>query len=260
MSQEPSIREEGRRQLRDADSIRGALESKSRPRLLLRLRGELSPEAGALVDRAEALGVAVRSLGARELRRLAQGGGEPELLAFTGPDPSADLASVMARAGAIWMLSGTAYPGNAGFVIRSAEVSGAAGVVIDADFDRTARRDAARAAMRADRFLPVFFEATADVLDRASETTRRIIAIEDVGGRAPWEVDLTGPVLFVVGGEEHGIAPQLLDRADEVVKIPMSGFMPSYNLQAAVAAVMAERLRQQAMLALDPMNEERSGA
>ena len=33
--------------------------------------------------------------------------------------------------------------------------------------------------------------------------------------------------------------------ADLVLRIPMRGFMPSYNLQAAMAAVASERLRQQ---------------
>ena len=75
---------------------------------------------------------------------------------------------------------------------------------------------------------------------------RRVIALEDVGDAAPWEADLTGPVLFVVGGEHSGIPPEVLARCDAVVRIPMRGFIRSYNLQAAVAIVAAERLRQQA--------------
>jgi tRNA G18 (ribose-2'-O)-methylase SpoU len=51
-------------------------------------------------------------------------------------------------------------------------------------------------------------------------------------------------VLFVVGGERQGTPPELLERCDAVVRIPMAGFIPSYNLQAAVAVLAAERLRQ----------------
>jgi tRNA G18 (ribose-2'-O)-methylase SpoU len=57
-------------------------------------------------------------------------------------------------------------------------------------------------------------------------------------------VDLTGQVLLVVGGERDGVPQHVLDRANEVVRIPVAGFVPSYNVQAAMAAVMAERLRQ----------------
>ena len=34
-------------------------------------------------------------------------------------------------------------------------------------------------------------------------------------------------------------------RCDEVVRIPMAGFVASYNLQAAVASIASERFRQQ---------------
>ena len=80
---------------------------------------------------------------------------------------------------------------------------------------------------------------------RAREAGRRVIAVEDVGKRAPWETDLTGRVLLVVGGERYGIPPEVLEQADDLVRIPMAGFIPSYNLQAAMAAVAVERLRQE---------------
>jgi tRNA G18 (ribose-2'-O)-methylase SpoU len=51
-------------------------------------------------------------------------------------------------------------------------------------------------------------------------------------------------VLFVAGGESEGIPPALQRRCDAVTRIPMAGFVSSYNLQAAVAIVAAERLRQ----------------
>ena len=55
---------------------------------------------------------------------------------------------------------------------------------------------------------------------------------------------LTGPLLVVVGGEEAGVPRAVLEEADRVVRVPMNGFLPSYNLQAAMAIVMGDRLRQ----------------
>jgi TrmH family RNA methyltransferase len=139
---------------------------------------------------------------------------------------------------------GIAYPGNTGFAIRTAEVSGADGVFIDSDFEHEGRREAVRAAMRADRFMPVFWMPALPVVEAAREAGRRVLAVEDVGSRAPWEMDLGGPALFVVGGERHGIPAEVLAACDDVIRIPMLGFIPSYNLQAAMAAVASERLRQ----------------
>ena len=53
-----------------------------------------------------------------------------------------------------------------------------------------------------------------------------------------------GRVHFVVGGEARGIPDAILAGCDAVIRIPMPGFVPSYNLQGAVAAVASERLRQ----------------
>ena len=68
--------------------------------------------------------------------------------------------------------------------------------------------------------------------------------MEDVGTHGPWEEDLTGDVVLVVGAEKEGISQHVLDSADACVLLPMDGFVPSYNLQVAVSVVAVEALRQ----------------
>jgi tRNA G18 (ribose-2'-O)-methylase SpoU len=98
--------------------------------------------------------------------------------------------------------------------------------------------------MRADRFLPVLWRETSEVLVAARAAGRRLLAVEDVGEAPPWAADLRGPVLFVVGGEAAGVPADALAQCDAVLRIPMAGCLRSYNLQAAVAIVAAERMRQ----------------
>ena len=83
-----------------------------------------------------------------------------------------------------------------------------------------------------------------DAIDRARSAGRRLVGIEDTGHAAPWDADLRGPLLLLIGGEAGGLAPALQARCDETIRIPMPGFIPSYNLQAAMAMVAGERLRQ----------------
>ncbi len=232
-----------RRQLAGADAIAAALDRGATVRLLLVREGGLSEPARAVLARCHDAGIPVRKAGQRETRRLAAHG-EPELLALVGASPADSLDAVLAAGGALWLLTGVGYPGNAGFAIRTAEVSGAAGIVVDAGFDHTGRRQALRAAMRADRFFPVLWARAEDVVERAQQAGHRLVGIEDRGTRAPWEEDLTTPSVFVVGGEAGGVPEALLDGCDVVLRIPMTGFIPSYNLQAAVAMVAGERLRQ----------------
>jgi len=139
---------------------------------------------------------------------------------------------------------GLAYPSNAGMVIRTAEGSGAEGIVLDTDWHHHERRMATRTSMRADLYLPVFWETAQETVAAARRHEHRIFGIENTGTRAPWDEDLTGPSLFIIGGEAHGIPAQILEQCDAVLRLPMAGFIPSYNLQAATAVLAIERLRQ----------------
>ncbi|MEB2345095.1 MAG: hypothetical protein OZ948_10150 [Deltaproteobacteria bacterium] len=218
------------------------------PLRVLLLARDAPAAARALAERARAAGARVLPASANDLRRMARPGspGAGGLLALVGPDPSADPAAALAGGGAAWLLAGVAYAGNAGYAIRTAEVSGADAIFLDAALDPEGRRRALRASMHAERFFPVHWRPAGEVLDAARAAGRRLVAVEDVGLHAPWEQDLRGRVLLVIGGEREGLDPRLLARCDAVLRVPMAGFVPSYNLQAAMAAVAAERLRQEA--------------
>jgi len=233
-----------RRRIAGSREVAAALDRGDRLRALVVPRGACAPEIEALVSRAAAAGIRIDRVGPRKFERLRGGQGAAPVLALAGPDPDADLDRVMAQGGAVWLLTGPAYPGNVGFAIRTAEVSGADGLYIDNDFDHIRRREARRASMRADRFMPIGWQRAARVIEAARRVGKRVIGVEDVGTSSPWEQDLTGSVLLIVGGEADGIPEEVLVSCDVVVCLPMAGFIASYNLQAAVAAVASERSRQ----------------
>jgi 23S rRNA (guanosine2251-2'-O)-methyltransferase len=233
----------GRRQLAGGPAVAAALAEGAPLRLVLLRRG--APAAArALARRARELGVAVREASANDLRRMSGVDPPADLVGLVGPDPAAPVESVLAAGGAAWLLAGVAYAGNAGAAIRTAEVSGADAIFLDAAFDGAARRRALRASMHAERFFPVHWTAAGAAIDAARAAGRRVLAVEDVGALAPWQVDLRGPLLLVIGGEGRGIPAPVLARCDDALRVPMQGFIPCYNLQAAMAAVAAERLRQ----------------
>jgi tRNA G18 (ribose-2'-O)-methylase SpoU len=207
-------------------------------------RGGADVEAARIADDARRRGVPVHVVGPSVLRRFGRGDPAPSVLAVIGPSPSASLGELAARGGATWLLVGVAYPTNVGFALRTAEVSGADGVIVDAAFSAADRRTALRASMRADRVMPVIWDRAGLAVDAVRVAGARVVVVEDAGTPAPWDVDLTRPSLFVVGGERDGVPADVLARADDVVRVPMAGFIPSYNVQAAMAAVAVERLRQ----------------
>jgi tRNA G18 (ribose-2'-O)-methylase SpoU len=231
-------------QLHGVESVRAALAAGREIGLVLIEQGAQEPGLPALLAEAARREIPVRRASAAVLRRMTSVGPPACVLGLAGRDPRADLDAVLARRGAIWVLAGLAYPTNAGMAIRTAEGSGAEAVVIDSDWDHEARRAATRASMRADWYMPVLHARAEPVLERARAAGHRLFAIENSGDTPPWEEDLRGACVFVVGGERHGLGERILARCDRVLRIPMAGFIPSYNVQAAVAVIAVERLRQ----------------
>jgi 23S rRNA (guanosine2251-2'-O)-methyltransferase len=236
-----------RTQLAGHAAIESALAAGEPVRVLLVSRDDDSATTKALVEHARERGCELWFGGPGDLRRMSRGARVEQAIAMLGPAPSADLDGLFTRGGAVWLLHRAAYASNVGFAVRNAEVSGADGVIVDAAFNHEERTRVSHVGMGADRLLPVLWEETATALDCAARHGHRAIAIEDVGERAPWQVDLTGPVVLLVGSERDGLGEALLARCDAVVRVPMAGFVPSYNLQAAISAVAAERLRQLAL-------------
>jgi tRNA G18 (ribose-2'-O)-methylase SpoU len=237
----------GIRQLRGANEISAALDAGERLGTLLVEDGAPEEQVAGTLERARARGVPVRRVSAAVIRRMTSTGAPSPLLALRGRDPEASLDDVLERGGALWVLTGVAYPTNAGVAIRTAEGSGAEAIVIDAPhLDHAGRRAATRASMRADWYMPVFWSDARDAISRGRKAGHAILAVENSGDTSPWDVDLTGPVLFVVGGEAQGIPQDVLADSDRVLRVPMGGFIPSFNLQIALGVIGVERLRQMA--------------
>ena len=215
--------------------------------LILFHRGSGDPEATRLRDLAEERGIAVRESSKSDMWRMSrvnEGESPPPILALVGRRPDASVDEVLSSGGLCWLLDGARYPVNIGFTIRTAEVSGAQAVFVDGSLNHAEKKAARRASMKAHRFMPVHWVDGKELVDMAKEAGFRVISLEDSGDLGPWDEDLTGNVLLVIGGEQDAISDYVLKESDSVLRVPMSGFVPSYNLQAPMAVVAAEALRQ----------------
>lgn len=218
--------------------------------LLLVQEGEVAARFTALVERARAVGIEVSFESEREMRRMSVDDRAAEVLAVEGSPPSRDVPSLMASAGIVFLLVGLRYPSNVGFILRSAEVAGAAGVVVANDWSDSEWSEARRVSIHAERFFSVLSRASSeaqDVVNEARAAGRRIVAVETSGEIDPWQADLRRPSLVILGSETLGIDESILMKSDEVVRIPTRGFIPSYNVQAATGMVLGEWLRQSAL-------------
>ena len=227
-------------QVQGSEAILSMLQTDHDIRLVLVDR-EMNTET--LRQECERQGIPLEEGSTNDLWRMSATG-NTDALALLGREPHGTLEEVFERGGSIWLLDGVQYPTNLGFGIRTIEVSGADAVVLNISRTHQDRRTIRRSSMRADRFIPVVYSDTTSIINEAKKNNFRIIAAEDVGTVEPWNVDLTGNVLFVVGAEREGVSKKVLDTCDEIVRLPMDGFVPSYNLQVAISVLAVEALRQ----------------
>ncbi|MFK7896029.1 MAG: TrmH family RNA methyltransferase [Myxococcota bacterium] len=206
----------------------------------------MSPTDAHVLERAKALGIPLQAEAARAMRRMSTTQDACSMVAMTGPPPSRSLADLMEAEGLVLLLAGLRYPGNVGFILRAAEVAGAAGVVIANDWEGEQLAEADRIGMHASRFFGVLESDVEASFAAAREAGRRIVAFETEGAETPWQNDWRAPTLAVIGGETEGLSPALVEACDAVLRIPTRGFIPSYNVQAAAGIALGEWLRQTA--------------
>lgn len=142
------------------------------------------------------------------------------------------------RDGLVVVLVGVQDPGNAGTLMRSAEASGAVGVVscgnsVDLHSPKVVRSSAGA----------IFGLAIAEgddpveVLAALGARRRRRIGAATIGGQAPDAVDLTGGIALVVGNEARGLPTELTPELDALVTIPVAG-PPVESLNVAMAGTV----------------------
>ncbi len=156
-----------------------------------------------------------------------------------------DLARQRGEPPLILILDRVQDPRNLGAVLRSALAAGVHGVVIPRQGAVSVNATVARVAEGALENL-----ALARVPNIISEINyleqQKVKVIATLPGTAHfyYEVDLKGPLAFVIGGEEEGIASEILERCHERVALPMQAGINSLNLSVVAGVILFEALRQ----------------
>jgi 23S rRNA (guanosine2251-2'-O)-methyltransferase len=185
-------------------------------------------------------------LDAGELTRLAGSPDHQGVVAEVDPYPYADPGALLQAPDALAVaLDQIQDPRNLGAVCRSAEAAGASGVAIPSRRSATVTAAACKASAGAVEHLQVARVGNlADWLARAKDAGAWIYGAE-AGAEAPYaQVDLTGKVVLVLGGESKGLRRRVAESCDLLVSIPVRGRVDSLNVSAAAAVLLFEAARQ----------------
>ena len=201
-------------------------------------------ELHPLVPRAREAGVDVVEVGPEVMARLTSTV-TPQGLVGVAPFVDVALDRLPERPGCVAILHAVRDPGNAGTVLRSADASGADGVVFTTTSVDVYNPKTVRASAGSVFHLPIVREVeTQDAVALARARGCRVLAMDAAGDDDLYETDLSAPTAFLFGNEAWGLPREVARLADGTVRVPIAGRAESLNLAAAASVCLYDRMRQ----------------
>lgn len=134
---------------------------------------------------------------------------------------------------------------NLGAIARSAELLGVDALIVSskhrARIDEEAIKTSAGALLKLSVCRENSLVTTIDVLKSAGIR----IAAADAKAAAPIRaIDFSQPIALILGSEDEGVHPSLLDKCDDRFQIPQSGTIDSFNVSVAAGIILYEIYNQ----------------
>jgi 23S rRNA (guanosine2251-2'-O)-methyltransferase len=136
-------------------------------------------------------------------------------------------------------------PHNLGACMRTAEAAGVNAVVIPKDRSSSLTPVARKASAGASERVPLIAVTNlARTLRRLQELGYWLTGLAGEAEESLFDVDLTGPLVLVLGAEGEGMRRLTRETCDRLVRIPMRGEAESLNVSVAAGVCLFEVQRQ----------------
>lgn len=145
----------------------------------------------------------------------------------------------------IVVLDGITDVRNFGAIARTCECAGVDAIVIPEHGCVSVGGDAIKTSAGALHRVPVCREhSIAGALRFLRNNGYKVVAASEKVDINYTQEDYTTPVVIVMGAEDVGISPDVLQQCDTMVSIPMMGHIGSLNVSVAAGVLMYEVVRQ----------------
>ena len=144
----------------------------------------------------------------------------------------------------VYILDNIEDPHNLGAIIRTANLSGAHGVIIPKNRAVGLTSTVARTSAGALNYTPVV--RVTNITKPIEELKKRGMwfVCADMGGDTMYDLNLTGSIGLVIGNEGDGVSRLVKEACDYVASIPMKGDIDSLNASVAAGVLGFEIVRQ----------------
>lgn len=228
-----------------AQAVREALAEPSRVHELFVTETAAARNA-AIVAQARTAGVTVSAINDRAAQLLSETVSPQGLVAVCDTVDVPLQAALAGEPQLVAVLVDVNDPGNAGTVLRVADAAGAAAVVFTGDSVDPHNGKCVRASTGSLFHLPVVREPSPEVVfDACRAAGLRVLAADGEAKATLDDAELDRPTAWVFGNEAHGLPADLVDAADEAVRVPIYGAAESLNLATAAAVCLYASARAQ---------------
>jgi 23S rRNA (guanosine2251-2'-O)-methyltransferase len=204
---------------------------------------------------AESAGVTVHQTDGARLDRLCPGRRHQGVVALVEASmPALSLDELLAQAGdqpqTLLLLDGVTDPRNLGACLRAADGAGVAAVIAPKDHACALTEVAVQTASGAAESVPyIMVTNLARTIETLQDHRFQVIGTADEAQVDLYELELAGPVAWVLGAEGRGLRRLVREHCDQIVGIPMRGQTESLNVSVAAGVVLYETLRQRRLAA-----------
>ena len=218
---------------------------------------ELHVQRGRLDDRlqkihklAEQHGVALQWATVKQLDGKAEGRHQG-VMALCSPGETYDesfllkLAEEKGRDAFFLMLDGVTDPHNLGACLRAADGAGVQAVIVPKDNSVGLTPVVSKVACGAAETMPlVMVTNLTRTLEKLQQQGAWVVGTTGEAEELIYDIDLTGPMVLVMGAEGPGMRQLTQKQCDFLAKLPMEGEVSSLNVSVATGICLYEVVRQ----------------
>ena len=213
-------------------------------------KGKYEGSIVPIVKKAKENGIVIQEVAKEKLDAVSGGGNHQGVVAYASAHEYVTVEEILKKAADkgeppfVIICDKITDPHNLGAIIRTANCTGAHGVIIPKRGSVGVNSIVVKTSAGAAMYTPVAkvtnIANTIDELKKAGLW----IAAADMDGEEMYKIDLKGALGIVIGSEGEGISRLVKEKCDFIASIPMAGEINSLNASVAAGVLMYEALRQ----------------
>ena len=250
-AQRESVTESDGNVISGRNAVRELLESGRDIEKIYVQKGEREGSLNQIIAIARERKILIKDAERTKLDEMSCGGRHQGVVAIASEREYATVDDILAYAAEkgespfVIILDGVEDPHNLGAIIRSADCSGAHGVIIPKNRAVGLTQTVAKSSAGAIEHMAIAkvtnIAATVELLKKKGVW----VFAAEAGGDAYYDTDFNCATAIVLGSEGDGVSSIVKEKSDYIVSIPMYGKVNSLNVSTAAAVILSEVARQQ---------------